>query len=291
MYSGKRKIVVADGGSTKCSWAIVSYDGGERRINISDTCGVNPIQLNANEIETAWRADGKDLFAEMRDAQAIYYYGAGCIGGETNERIINAIRRLTNVADMHIEVYSDMLGAARALFGSESGVACILGTGCNSCLYDGKEIVGNVRPLGYILGDEGSGADIGKHIVADALKGMWPADLTESFYRFADADYQAIIRRIYSEPRANAYLASFTRFAAEHIERNEIEQIVKSRFRAFAERNIKLYPKEVVAGNVGFVGGVAANFEKQLREACKEAGVASDVFILRAPIMQLAGNS
>ncbi len=286
MDSEKRKFIIADGGSTKCSWAIVSISDIERHVNLGKTCGVNPMQLNAEEIESIWRKDS-NLFDTMQGAEVIYYYGAGCIGGEVNDRIANAIRNLTGVAN--IEVASDMLGAVRALpsLDQTSGVACILGTGCNSCTFEDGKITGSVRPLGYILGDEGSGADIGKHIVADALKGILPADLTESFYRFADADYQSIIRRIYSEPRANAYLASFARFAKENIERPEIRSIVKSRFRAFAERNVLLYPQKARSGGLGFVGSIAANFEDVLREACAEVGIISEINIIGDPILPL----
>lgn len=239
------------------------------------------MQLSEGEIVDLWKGEA-DALEAIRGAEAVYYYGAGCIGGEADRRIAAAITSLTGVAA--VAVFSDMLGAARALLGRRSGVACILGTGCNSCLYEGGDIVRNVRPLGYILGDEGSGADIGKHLVADALKGLLPRELEREFYAFADAGYSEIVRRIYSEPRANAYLASFVPFVARHIQRAEMRNLVAGRLEAFLRRNVMLYGPAALDGTVvGFTGGVAAQFEAQLRQACREVGLA-DVVVEADPL-------
>lgn len=270
-----RKIVIADGGSTKCKWAVVSLAGGGAQCQTFVTKGVNPLQLTADDIAGLW-ADCADAFSAMNDAEVVHYYGAGCIGGVANGRIVEAVAKLSGVGN--ILVYSDMLGAARGVLGSRSGVACILGTGCNSCLYDGCDIVSNIRPLGYILGDEGSGADIGKHLVADALKGILPSALTDKFYAFAGAEYADVIRRIYNEPRANAYLASFVPFVAENLDRPEMRDLVRARFDAFLQRNVLLYGRDALNGStVGFTGGVASQFELLLRKACQDAGLTSIV--------------
>lgn len=274
-----RNFIVVDGGSTKCDWA-----GGGLSFT---TTGVNPLQLKEGEIIDIWRKDLVEMATDkspitFNGVDTIFYYGAGCTGGEVNQRVTNAIRLLTGIKNIYVE--TDMLGAARAILGHEPGVACILGTGCNSCLYDGERITGNVRPLGYIIGDEGSGADIGKRIVADALKGILPKDLCDGLYRFAGEGYAEIIRHIYSEPRANAYLANFTRFAAEHINRPEIVSILRDRFDAFIKRNVMLYPKEVVQNHgIGFVGSVAVHFSDILKGVCIENGI-SRVTIMSDPI-------
>lgn len=276
-----RKIVIADGGSTKCKWAVVQASGAGLPLRSFTTCGVNPLQLSEREIANLWQGEA-DAIDAIRGAEAVYYYGAGCIGGEADRRIAEAITSLTGVAA--VAVFSDMLGAARALLGRRSGVACILGTGCNSCLYEGGDIVRNIRPLGYILGDEGSGADIGKHLVADALKGLLPKELEDEFYAFAGAEYAEIVRRIYSEPRANAYLASFVPFVARHVQLAEMDSLVTSRFEAFLRRNVLLYGQAALDGAaVGFTGGVAAQFEPQLRQVCHEAGLA-DVAVAADPL-------
>ena len=276
---GINKIVVADGGSTKCKWAVATVGGSGTGVDVFETKGVNPLQLSAEAIVGLWR---DEPIAATRGVDIIIYYGAGCIGGAPNERIAEALRSLTGCGN--VEVLSDMLGAARALFGSKRGIACILGTGCNSCLYDGRGIVRSVRPLGYILGDEGSGADIGKHIVADALKGLLPDDLAGRFYEFAGADYATIIERIYSQPRANAYLASFARFAADNMRDPHVRGIVRSRFEAFIRRNVSLYLRDGVnVGRVGFVGGVASQFADILRQVCEAAGL-PDVDVVADPL-------
>lgn len=276
-----RKIVIADGGSTKCKWAVVSACPEDVKCATYLTCGVNPLQLGEDDIVGLWQGDDS-TYTVMCDAEAVFYYGAGCIGGVANERIAGAIRRLTGIGE--VNVFSDMVGAARGVLGSRSGVACILGTGCNSCLYDGRDIVSNIRPLGYILGDEGSGADIGKHLVADALKGILPRDLTDKFYAFAGADYADIIRHIYNELRANAYLASFARFVAQNIIRPEMQDLVRDRFSAFLRRNVLLYGADALNHQpVGFTGGIASQFEDILRGACQSAGL-TDIVITSDPL-------
>jgi len=175
-----RRMVV-DGGSTKCHW--LAFGDGPDVLFASP--GLNPLMLNFNEIVSRFlqAAEGR----EVGLVDEIYYYGAGCIGGEVNSKVAKAISQVFGCQS--VVVYSDILGAARATLGRSSGIACILGTGCNSCHYDGENIVSNIPPLGYILGDEGSGADIGKRIVADALKGLFDNDLTSAFWKFAGCGY------------------------------------------------------------------------------------------------------
>lgn len=274
--------LIADGGSTKCQWILT--DGTMRREFI--TPGVNPAIAELDAIAEAIGDSAMwDEIAKIAEngikLRSVRYYGAGCIGGQANEKMSDAIGSLCRCDD--ITIASDMLGAAHAALGERKGVVCILGTGANSCSYDGEKITRNVRPLGYILGDEGSGADIGKHIVADALKGIWPDDLTNSFYEFAGADYSAIIANIYSRPRANAYLAGFAKFAAQNIGRDEIRNIVSARIEAFLRRNVLFYDEEDVANGVSFVGGVAWEFSDIVREVCSSNGVNVST-IIRRPI-------
>lgn len=260
-------VVVADGGSTKCHWVI--FGGGVDMDIVTE--GVNPVIMSAEQIFDVWSGALAHILPRKLGFEAVHYYGAGCVGGDANEKVRQALRRLTWCDS--IEVCSDMLGAARATLRHSAGVACILGTGCNSCLYDGRDIASSIRPLGYILGDEGSGADIGKHIVADALKGLLPTVVTEAFFRFADADYRGIIDRIYSQPRANAYLATFARFAAQWANDASVSSIVRERLDMFLRRNVLLYPPKSLSGGVSFVGGVAHQFEDALRGACAAHGL------------------
>ena len=162
---------------------------------------------------------------------------------------------------------SDLLGAARALFGRGEGIACILGTGSNSCHCRGGEIVANVPPLGYVLGDEGSGAVLGRNLVNGIFKGAIP--LREEFLRTFALTYAGLIRRVYREPAANRFLASFAPFIRAHLDCAPVREMVVRSFGEFAARNLSGYPAGLP---VAFVGGVAAHFEEPLREAMAAAG-------------------
>ena len=179
------------------------------------------------------------------------------------------------------EVHSDLLGAARALCGHEAGIACILGTGSNSCRYDGQDIVQHVSPLGYILGDEGSGTALGKRLIGDWLKGLLDEELNRKLaesYRWDEAD---IIRKVYREPEANRFLASFTPFLKAHRTHPAVHRILTDCFKAFFERNIMAYRPGPLA--VHFVGSIAAIFREELEETAGIYGIRIGN-ILREPI-------
>lgn len=279
-----RVILIADGGSTKCQWALslansesIGSPKETERI-FFETQGVNPSQMSLFQIEEIlgmspmWQSIREGAVgSKYAKVSEIRYYGAGCVGGEVNARMAEALKNLSGCSN--ILVASDMLGAAQAALGRERGVVAILGTGANTCSYDGSHLLRNVRPLGYILGDEGSGADIGKHVVADGLKGLWDSRLTDELYAFARADYSDIIRHIYAEPRANAYLANFAQFAAQHRERPEIKKILSERFDAFVVRNLLQYSAEELLGGVSMVGSVACEFALEIKEACQRHGI------------------
>ena len=233
-------IIIADSGSTKCTW--IASDGA-RTTNVR-TRGINAVQHSAEQI--------REALAELPPCDgvtSVRFYGAGC--GETFPEASE----------------SDLLGAARALWGRGEGIACILGTGSNSCLCRDGEILKNVPPLGYVLGDEGSGAVLGRNLVNGIFKGHIP--LKEEFLAAHGLNYEEIIRRVYREPYANRFLASFAPFIRTHIDRPEIRELVLRSFRDFASRNLSRYPAELP---VSLLGGVAAHFEALLREALEAEG-------------------
>lgn len=250
--------ILADSGSTKCDWLLT--DGVHTEA--IRTRGINAVQHTSEQI--------REVLAELPpcgDAETVYFYGAGC-GGQFPEARAKMLRALSrHFHGAHIEAESDLLGAARALFGRSEGVACILGTGSNSCLYDGEKIVRNVPPLGYILGDEGSGAVLGRNLVNGIFKGYIP--LRDAFLREYRLTYEEVIRRVYREPAANRFLASFVPFIREHLECPEVREMVRQSFAAFVERNLKPYH---TAGAVSFVGGVAHAFEEELRSVLEQYG-------------------
>ncbi len=255
--------LIADAGSTKTDWCLLNMNGDVQR---KSTSGINPVYQDEQEITVIFE---KEFSIGKQDIDAIYFYGAGCI----NEYFSNKIRRSLGsfFRCENIDVYTDMMGAARALCGHEEGIACILGTGSNSCYYDGRDIQANVSPLGYIIGDEGSGAVLGKKFIADLMKNQLSERIKELFYSQYVLQPHEIIQRIYKEPFPNRFLAQFTRFIHEHIHEPALSGIVKSSFIEFFERNIKQYP-ESSRLPVHFSGSIAFYFSSLLKEAASQTG-------------------
>ena len=172
-----------------------------------------------------------------------------------------------------VTVMTDMLGAARALCGHEPGIVCILGTGANSCRYDGETIVSNVPPLGYILGDEGSGAVLGKHFIADLLKGLLPESVVRDFGEtYPEITTATVLERVYKESQPSRFLASLAPFIRKHIDVPQVRSIVLECFRSFLRRNVMLYDGWEITP-VHFVGSIAHNFHAVLKEAAEAEGI------------------
>ena len=250
---------IADSGSTKCEWI---FGDGNRILRLR-TAGINAVQQSPDAI----RAVLAEL-PPLDGVEELRFYGAGC--GDSFPEASAVLRRELAARfgpGTAIGLGSDLLGAARALFGRGEGIACILGTGSNSCHCRGGEIVANVPPLGYVLGDEGSGAVLGRNLVNGIFKGMIP--LREEFLRTFALTYAGLIRRVYREPAANRFLASFAPFIRAHLDCAPVREMVVRSFGEFAARNLSGYPAGLP---VAFVGGVAAHFEEPLREAMAAAG-------------------
>lgn len=254
-------MLLSDSGSTKTDWCLV--EGGTEVLRV-ETGGTNPFfqtpERIGQEIDTA-------LVPRLGayTIRSVFFYGAGCAFPDKIETVRAVLA--TRFPGAHVEVGSDMTAAARALCGRRLGIACILGTGSNSCLWNGEAIEANVSPLGFILGDEGSGAVLGRNLVNGIFKGHIP--LKEEFLAAHGLNYEEIIRRVYREPYANRFLASFAPFIRAHIDRPEIRELVLRSFRDFASRNLSRYPAELP---VSLLGGVAAHFEALLREALEAEG-------------------
>ncbi len=259
-------ILVADCGSTKIDWCLLNNQKVEKQVF---TMGMNAVMLTEEEIRLRI---AEELVPELTGypVEEVYFYGAGCISEEVCSNVARAIR--SNFSDnIKVEVHTDLLAAARALFGHNPGIACILGTGSNSCYYDGEKIVDNVSPLGYILGDEGSGAVLGKLLLGDILKNQLPQEICTKFLKQYDLDRLAIIRRVYKEPQANRFLASVTPFLLENIDCPEIHELVLNAFKAFFKRNITQYPHYDTL-KVNFIGSIAHYFRSVLEEAAEANG-------------------
>ena len=259
-------MLIADCGSSKIHWCLLTSGGGKTEFF---TPGMNALLTPPREMLLRFQ---QELLPELADAAAVdkvYFYGAGCVSDAVCADVERALSEVLPYAV--IEVNTDLLAAARALCGRKPGIACILGTGSNSCLYDGDRIVDNVSPLGYILGDEGSGAVLGKLLVGDVLKRRLPSDLCESFLETYSLDRITIINKVYREPGANKFLSSLSPFLARNIGRQEIRALVRGAFEAFFRRNITSY-----AGYrylpCNFVGSVAWHYSEVLAEAAKREG-------------------
>lgn len=261
-------ILIADCGSTKIDWCLLNGKKVEKQVF---TLGMNAVMLTEEEMRSRIGAElMPELTAYAGDIKEVYFYGAGCISTEVCSNVASAIKANIPEAEK-IEVYTDLLAAARALCGHEPGIACIMGTGSNSCLYDGKGIAANVSPLGFILGDEGSGAVLGKLFLGDVLKNQLPAEVTAEFLEEYSLDLLTIIRRVYREPQPNRFLASVTPFISKHIDIKEIHDMVLGTFTAFFKRNIMQYTG-YEAHKVNFVGSIAYYFREVLEEAARNSG-------------------
>lgn len=272
-------ILIADCGSTKIDWCLLNNNKLEKQVF---TCGMNAVMLTEEEMRQRLHDElMPELNGLAENIEAIYFYGAGCISPEVCGNVASALGANIPSAKT-IEVYSDLLAAARALCGHEAGIACIMGTGSNSCLYDGKTIAANVSPLGYILGDEGSGAVLGKLFLGDVLKKQIPAEVAAAFLEEYELDLLTIIRRVYREPQGNRFLASVTPFISKNIAVPEIHDMVLGTFKAFFRRNVMQYEGHKTLP-VNFVGSIAHYFRPVLEEAAAEYGLTIGT-ILRSPM-------
>lgn len=270
--------LIADCGSTKIEWCLV--DNG----NVVErwfSPGVNALMQTEEEMRSQFKETVSPVIGE-REVSHIYFYGAGCVSPEVCGSVKRALA--DTVAAGEIEVDSDMIAVARALCQHEKGIACIMGTGSNSCVYDGTKIIDAVSPLGYILGDEGSGAVLGKILVGDVLKRQLPEELCQKFLEKYDLDRIKIINRVYREPRANAFLASLTPFLLENIEEPSIHRLVLNAFKLFFVRNISNYA-DYKTLKIHFVGSIGYYY----REVLEEAAAAVDCHIGKVVVSPMDG--
>jgi N-acetylglucosamine kinase-like BadF-type ATPase len=204
--------------------------------------------------------------------EQVYYYGAGCNSYE-KKNIVGA--SLVAQFKTPIQVESDLCAAARSLFKDEAGIACILGTGSNSCFYNGKIISKNVRPGGYILGDEGSGATLGRFFISDVLQGLAPHELTEAFYGKFRITANDIMDSVYNHPFPNRFLGTFSYFLVEHQEEEYVHNLLMENFRRFFRRNVLQY--DYLQYPIRFVGSLASACAPMLRKVAGEFGIEVDV--------------
>ena len=281
-------ILIADSGGSKTDWALVGTpnDGFNVVLKVR-TQGLNPFHQSEdiifNVLETELKpalkesirgAELSEPFDLISEVTSVAFYGAGCTA-DLSIKVCKALSKSFPLAN--VEVQSDLLGAARATCGHHAGIVCILGTGANSSLYNGNEIVENVPPLGYILGDEGSGAVLGKWFLNGIFKGGLSKEIRDSYLAWSGLSYSDIINKVYRQPLANRYLASIS-----NLDKAELEELVLSNFANFFEKNITRY-SDASIHSLSAVGGIAAAYESQLRKCAKSYGY-SVIKVLASPI-------
>lgn len=272
-----RQLII-DSGSTKTEWVLLDSSGKTQKF-ISE--GYNPNYCNPGRL-----MDPLNLYLpdEMKeDVQYVHYYGSGC-GTEYNVKYVENMLHFT-FPDAQIKVTHDLMAAVHATLGNRPGIACILGTGANACLYDGHDIIEKPLSLGYLVGDEGSGCYIGKKLIRAYFYKLMPPDLSDEFRETFKPDITKFIQRIYHEPEASKYLASFTKFAGSHQDHTFIQNLVRQCFGDFMEVFIQPFPNSHELP-VTFVGSVAYHFKDILVPFLQESGFQVDT-IMKQPMKGL----
>ena len=273
-------ILIADSGSTKTDWILLE-DGSSRMFK---TPGINPYFLNKEEIVAVVKEDsGLAGFADQ--IKELYFYGAGCTEALHIQQVEEAMQLV--FTQSRVEVKTDMVGAARAVLGTREGIAAILGTGTNSCTYNGQDLVYSVPSLGFVLGDEGSGAYIGRYFIKSLLFDKLSPDIRKDFESQFGLSQADIITATLSKPMPNRFLASFCEFIVKYLDDPEVREVVKKSFRDFMNEFIIPYDG-YKSKPLGFVGSIAHYFQDPLKEVVSEFGI-KEVIILQSPIEALGG--
>ena len=272
-------IAIADGGATKCDWALVENGEIVERVKMS---GINPFSVPEEQIRSVVKEEFMAV-ASRYDITHIWFYGAGCgMAGETVKRVLSDFFPTAEVV-----VGSDIDGAAMACCADGDGIVCILGTGVSSMQVEGGVCTKRLPGPGYILGDEGSGTVMGKMLLSDFIYNQLPPHLLKLFNEEFNTSLPEIVDRTYHKPAANRFFSSFTPFISRHIDEEYCQGIVRYNFERLAERSLAQYDTDRL--KVNFVGSVAAIFEDILTEVLQKYGMSKGV-IVRSPIENLVKN-
>ncbi len=255
-------VLVADSGSTKTEWKTI--EDGKAGDSLF-TSGINPYFLRTDEIYLL--LTGELGIMQGQSPERIFFYGTGCNSDAKNNVVKEALLRFFPGSEVLIG--SDLLGAARSLCRNKAGIACIMGTGSNSCYFDGIRIVRNVPPLGYILGDEGGGAVIGRKLVSAVLKRQVPANVIDKFFDTYHITTAEILESVYMKPFPNRFLGQYSRFISSNIDIPELQEIITTSFEEFIRRNVLQYPESAKLP-VHFTGSIAWHFRSYLERSLKK---------------------
>ncbi len=271
-------ILIADSGSTKTDWVLIDGKGQKR----FKTIGYNPYFVNSENIYSSLKEELVPKLDPFK-VESVYFYGAGCSTPENSEIVKKALARC--FINSRIDVGHDMLAAARAVLGNKKGFAAILGTGSNTCLYNGNQVELNIDSLGYLLGDEGSGSYIGKKVIRDYMRGYLPKELQKRFTEKYSLSHNEIFNALYNKPLPNRFLASFCMFADENKRSPHIRQLVEESFNDFFRNLVSRYP-DYRAYQFNCIGSVGFAFREILKKVSEQYGMKVGT-ILHSPIDNL----
>ena len=275
------KILIADSGSTSTNWALVSTHKCLKKCNMS---GLNPYYRSQEEIIALLQKELLPYFSEQirKEISAIYFYGAGCSTTEKKEIVSRCLQIISPNATIFTD--HDLTAAAKSCCGEGKGIGCILGTGSNSCVYNGNSVQKSAISLGYFLGDEGSGTHIGKLFVTELLKNRLPETMEKLFFEQFHFTKEEILDHIYHQEKPNLFIGQFTPFVSTHLnEFEELGHIVKNAFKDFIREFIQIFP-ESYTYPINFVGSVAYFFQDTLKETFIGEGFPNVGNIVRYPI-------
>jgi glucosamine kinase len=269
-------ILIADSGSTKTDWVLINK---KKIVNSFQGLGINPYYQSYENIMEILE---HDLTPKINpdEIRKIHFYGSGCSTETKCQMLSSAFEK--HIKNAEININHDLIGAAKALFGNSEGIACILGTGSNSCHYDGKNIIASAVSLGFILGDEGSGSYLGKSFIINYLKENIPVEIKELFEKEYNYNLENILDAVYNQPKPGKFLASFTKFISENSSNEFMKSLIYSSFRGFFSEQIRKYFKYKEAP-ISCVGSIAYYFQDFLKEVAHENGVEIQK-IIKTPI-------
>ena len=272
-------ILIVESGSTKSDWVLVS---GQKIVGRFKTMGYNPFFHNETIIYNSIRQNN-ELQSIASKINQVFFYGAGCSSQELNLIVEKALIRF--FVNSQVTVDHDLLACALATYDGEPSISCILGTGSNSCLFDGKILSESVPALGYILGDEGSGSYYGKKLLTDFLYNRLPKDINDSFIKTFKINKEEIFDNVYMKPHANVYLASFMPFLSSHISHNYVDEMIKEGMLHFMKNHVCCF-ENYSQYKVHFIGSMSFIFKKQLENSANKLNVDLGK-IIKKPINEL----
>lgn len=278
-------ILIVESGATKTAWRAVCDDGSVRS---AQTAGLSPTCLDVEHTRDIVRKAVPELNPEGCHVSDVFFYGAGLVSHESSAPVAQALEMWCPMARIHF--HSDVVAAARALFGDGSGVVAIMGTGSNSCLYENGDVVKNIRPGGFILGDEGSGVWLGREFLSDFVKGLVPADVEAAFVREFALDYTQIVRKVYKEQAASAFMASLAPFILSQGGSGYVRDLLERCLDSFACRALSRYGSYASdpdsARRIGVVGSFGCACEEMLKTVGGRYGL-EFVKFLKSPVDEL----